>query len=111
MHLQQCVSVRISRIKQSLIHSQSANVDKSVNKANRANLPTHTAVSVCFRETRERSNEMPIKRNRSQNQTCKIHSTVSGPMFKDTGDRTLTPEPQSSVDRGSGSAHSLKHHF
>lgn len=36
-----------------------------------------------------------------------IHSTVSGPMFKDTGDWTLTPEPQSSVDRGSGSAHSL----
>lgn len=28
-------------------------------------------------------------------------------MFKDTGDWTLIPEPQSSVDRGSGSAHSL----
>lgn len=28
-------------------------------------------------------------------------------MFRDTGDWTLMPEPQSSVDRGSGSAHSL----
>lgn len=36
--------------------------------------------------------------------TCKYTLPVCGPMFRDTGDRTLMTEPQSPLDRGSGFA-------